>query len=309
MVRELASERATPEGRPLAEAGAVSLRVQQAAMQYGSRYALHPLSLTIRPGERVAVVGPSGAGKSTLLRLLATALQPTEGSIEVLGRSVDGLSSRALRRLRARIGTVHQQLHLVAQASVMQNVISGRLGSLSLPRALAALVSRAEAERVAAVLDQVGIADRLHERVDRLSGGEQQRVAIARALYQDPEIVIADEPVASVDPARPEVPSISAQVPAASSGVTPRPGTWSFPLILTSTARSGGSARLTARSTSSRSTRVITSPLNTTTVSSISWPAYLTAPAVPSGAGSTTYEIFTPRPSPWPKTSSIRRGW
>ncbi len=201
-LRDPATEREAPDRRPEALPGAAALATRCASVQYGRLAALLPLSLTIRPGERVAVVGPSGAGKTTLLRLLDTSLAPSSGAVDVLGREVAGLAPRALRRLRARIGTVHQQLHLVPQASVMQNVLAGRLGRVSLPRALAALVSRAEAGRIAAVLAQVGIADRLHERVDRLSGGEQQRVAIARALYQDPEIVLADEPVASVDPAR-----------------------------------------------------------------------------------------------------------
>ena len=204
--RDEATNREAPARRPSAEMGAdapaVALALRGAAKRYGRLDALLPISLAIHPGERVAIVGPSGAGKSTLLRLLNTSLAPTCGSVEVLGREVATLSPRALRHVRARIGTVHQQLHLVPQASVMQNVVAGRLGRMSLPRALAALVSRAEAERVAAVLAEVGIAERLHERVDRLSGGEQQRVAVARALYQDPDIVIADEPVASVDPAR-----------------------------------------------------------------------------------------------------------
>ncbi len=200
MLRDQATDREALEGRPHAEASAPSLAARAVSMRYGQLDALLPLSLEIGPGERVAVVGPSGAGKSTLLRLLDTSLAPSAGRVEVLGREVAALSPRALRHLRARIGTVHQQLHLVPQASVMQNVVAGRLGRMSLPRALAALVSRAEAARVAAVLAEVGIAERLHERVDRLSGGEQQRVAIARALYQEPEIVLADEPLASVDP-------------------------------------------------------------------------------------------------------------
>jgi phosphonate transport system ATP-binding protein len=198
--RDPLTERETPARRPEAERGPAALAARGVSRRYGRLDALQPLSLVIRPGERVAIVGPSGAGKTTLLRLLDTSLAPSSGSVEVLGREIACLAPRALRRLRVRIGTVHQQLHLVPQASVMQNVVAGRLGRMSLPRALAALVSRAEAERVAAVLAQVGIAERLHERVDRLSGGEQQRVAIARALYQEPEIVLADEPVASVDP-------------------------------------------------------------------------------------------------------------
>jgi phosphonate transport system ATP-binding protein len=173
-----------------------------AARRHGELEALAPTSLEIARGERVAVVGPSGAGKSTLLALMNTSLAPSAGEVEVLGRAVAGLSPRELRAVRARVGTVYQQLWLVPRATAMQNVVAGRLGSTSLPRALLALVSRREAGRVRAVLDRLGIADKLHERVDRLSGGEQQRVALARALHQDPELVIADEPLASVDPAR-----------------------------------------------------------------------------------------------------------
>jgi phosphonate transport system ATP-binding protein len=179
-----------------------ALALAGAGRRYGGLEALRPLSITVAAGERVAVVGPSGAGKSTLLRLLNTSLAPSSGHVAVLGREVPSLSARDLRALRARVGTIYQQLHLVPQASVMQNVVSGRLGRISLGRALLALLSRAEAERVRAVLTQVGIPEKIYERVDRLSGGEQQRVAIARALYQEPEIVIADEPLASLDPAR-----------------------------------------------------------------------------------------------------------
>src|SRR5574340_127163 len=160
-----ATELAPAPRRLQAEGAPLALAARGVAMRYGRIDALLPLSLAIRPGERVAVVGPRGAGKSTLLRLLGTALAPSSGAVEVLGHEVAGLSPRALRHLRARIGTIHQQLHLVPQATVMQNVVAGRLGRMSLGRGLAALVSRAEAERVAAVLAEVGIAERIHERV------------------------------------------------------------------------------------------------------------------------------------------------
>jgi phosphonate transport system ATP-binding protein len=162
------------------------------------------LTLTIRSGERVAVIGPSGAGKTTLLRLLNTSLSPSEGTVEVLGGNPALLGPSQLRALRVRVATVYQQLLLVPQVSVLQNVVAGRLGKMPLWKAVLALVSRAEAARVWSVLEQVGIEEKIYERVDRLSGGEQQRVAIARALYQEPEVLIADEPVASVDPTRSE---------------------------------------------------------------------------------------------------------
>jgi len=173
-----------------------------AGRRFGAFEALQPLSLSIARGEKVALIGPSGAGKSTLLKLLNTSLSPSAGTVRVLGEEPAALGARPLRQLRARIGTIYQQLLLVPQASVFQNVVAGRLGRISLWRAAVSLVSKAEADRVAAVLDQVGIASKLYERVDRLSGGEQQRVAIARTLYQDPEIILADEPIASVDPAQ-----------------------------------------------------------------------------------------------------------
>jgi phosphonate transport system ATP-binding protein len=184
------------------EKATAACKLEGVGKRFGSFRALQGLDLTIRRGERVGIVGASGAGKTTLLRLLNTSLFPTEGTVEILGADPTGLNPSGLRALRGRIGTVYQQLLLVPQVSVLQNVISGRLARTSLWKAAMSLWSRSEAERVAAVLDRVGLASKIYERVDRLSGGEQQRVAIARMLYQDPEMMIADEPVASVDPAR-----------------------------------------------------------------------------------------------------------
>jgi phosphonate transport system ATP-binding protein len=189
--------RRAPEPAP---AGALLL--EGAGRDFGACRALGGLSLAVRPGERVAVIGPSGAGKSTLLRLAAGSLFASSGRVLVLGEEVARLGPARLRALRARVGTVHQQLHLVPQASVLENVLMGRLGRRSWLAVAAAPLRRAERIRVAEVLDQVGIADKLHERLDRLSGGEQQRVAVARVLHQDPELVVADEPFSAVDPER-----------------------------------------------------------------------------------------------------------
>ena len=170
----------------------------------GGAPVLTGLSLAIDPGEAVAIVGPSGAGKTTLLRLLNGSVRPTAGHVRAFGRPIDDLSPRELRRVRADIGVVHQDLCLVPNVRVLQNVLAGGLGRLSLAASLRSMLlpSRALQHEVYAILDRVGIPEKLHERTDRLSGGERQRVAIARALFQRPSALLADEPVSSVDPAR-----------------------------------------------------------------------------------------------------------
>ncbi len=173
-----------------------------AGRRFASHDAVAGIDLTIRAGERVAVLGASGAGKSTLLSLLNGSLPATTGEVEVLGTSLGGLPSARLRALQRRIGTISQRLDLVDQVRVLHNINGGRLGRWSNARALAALAwPRADAAAID-VLDRVGLAWAVHERTERLSGGERQRVAIARLLLQEPELVIADEPVSSLDPAR-----------------------------------------------------------------------------------------------------------
>jgi phosphonate transport system ATP-binding protein len=154
----------------------------------------------VRAGERVAVVGPSGAGKSTLLGLANGAVAPTAGTVQLLGDDPDALRGRALRRLRSRVGTVHQHLDLVGQLRVVHNVNAGRLGSWPASRAAWSLVRPQGLPEVLDALDRVELADRVFERTDRLSGGQQQRVAVARLLVQRPELVLADEPASALDP-------------------------------------------------------------------------------------------------------------
>ena len=152
-------------------------------------------------GERVAVVGASGAGKSTLLGVLNGSVTPTAGTVHVLGQDPTALRGRALRRLRARTGTVHQQLQLTGSLRVVHNVNAGRLGGWSTARAAWSLLRPQDPDGVRAALDRVGLADRMYERTDRLSGGQQQRVALARLLVQQPDLVLADEPASALDPA------------------------------------------------------------------------------------------------------------
>lgn len=181
-----------------------SFQLEEVTVRYGAVTPLDRVSLRVRSGELLAVVGPSGAGKTTLLRVLNGTVRPDEGTVRVEDQVVGELTTRELRRLRSRVGFVHQDLGLIPNLRVIQNVVAGRLGSQSFFQSVRSMLFArgAEAERVHRILERVGIDEKLYERTDRLSGGQQQRVAIARALYQEPIALLADEPVASVDPAR-----------------------------------------------------------------------------------------------------------
>ncbi|MBD3881006.1 phosphonate ABC transporter ATP-binding protein [Phormidium tenue FACHB-886] len=178
------------------------LELRQVSQRFGRMSALNAIDLQIQAGERVALVGVSGAGKSTLIRLLNGTLLPSEGEVCVLGRSLSRLSGRQLQRLQRQIGTIYQQFQLVDNLAVVHNVNAGQLGRWSFCKAVVSLVYPMEVETATLALQRVGIAEKLYERTDRLSGGQQQRVALARVLVQDPQIILADEPVASLDPER-----------------------------------------------------------------------------------------------------------
>ena len=162
--------------------------------------ALDGVSLAAAQGERVAVIGPSGAGKTTLLRVLGASLKPSAGTASLLRESPWQLARGPLRQLRARIGTVHQQAPIPPRLRVVTAVLAGRLGRWSTWRALASLAYPFDAAGARAALDRMQMADRLFSRCDRLSGGQLQRVGIARVLYQAPDLLLADEPVSSLDP-------------------------------------------------------------------------------------------------------------
>jgi phosphonate transport system ATP-binding protein len=169
---------------------------------YGPHAALEGIEIVVGAGERVALVGPSGAGKSTFLGLCNRTVEPTAGSVELFGAGQPAPGSAARRAEQRRVGMVHQQLHLVGPLRVVHNVNAGRLGTWSRRKALASLLRPSQVDATRRALDRLGIAGKVFERTDRLSGGEQQRVALARLLVQDPDLVVADEPVASLDPAR-----------------------------------------------------------------------------------------------------------
>ncbi len=171
-------------------------------VQYGTFPALFGINLKIAAGERVALVGPSGAGKSTLLSLLNGSLFPSQGEVLAFGKALSHLSPRALRQIQRQIGTVYQQLHLVDNLQVIHNVNAGHLGHWSFTKAVLSLIWPQERQTAVKALAKVGIADKVYERTDKLSVGQQQRVAIARVLVQQPRAILADEPVASLDPER-----------------------------------------------------------------------------------------------------------
>ncbi len=177
-------------------------KLAHVSQQFGALTALSDLTLTIDLGERVALIGPSGAGKSTFLSLLNGTLMPSTGRVEVLGCDLSRLGPRKKRWVQRQVGTVYQQHHLVTNLTVVHNVNAGQLGRWSLAKAAWSLLWPQNIELAAQALAQVGMAEKLYARTDRLSGGEQQRVALARVLVQQPAAILADEPIASIDPAR-----------------------------------------------------------------------------------------------------------
>ena len=162
--------------------------------------ALKDVNLKIEQGEFVAVIGLSGAGKSTLIRTINRMHDVTEGTLTVDDVDVMALKGKALRRFRRRIGMIFQSFNLVTRTTVLKNVLAARVPDLSWWRALLGVFPKADKLAALQALDQVGILDKAYVRADQLSGGQQQRVALARTLAQNPQIILADEPVASLDP-------------------------------------------------------------------------------------------------------------
>ena len=161
---------------------------------------LSHINLTINDGEFVSIIGLSGAGKSTLLRSVNRLNDVTEGEITIDGVSLTKAGKKELRRIRRRIDMISQQFNLVKRSTVQKNVLSGRLGYYSTWKSILGLFSKEDYERTKDALERVDLQDKLHSRCDELSGGQQQRVSIARTLVQQADIILADEPVASLDP-------------------------------------------------------------------------------------------------------------
>lgn len=178
------------------------IRVKDLSKVYDNgTYALRDVSFEVKEGEFLAIIGLSGSGKSTLLRCLNRLIEPSSGSIEIDGREITALARKDLRKERKNIGMIFQQFNLVRRKSVLSNVLSGKLGSMGTLSSVASLYSNEDRQLAMEHLTTVGLAEKAKNRADELSGGQQQRVAIARALMQDPLVLLADEPVASLDPA------------------------------------------------------------------------------------------------------------
>ncbi len=177
------------------------LRVEHLTKIYpNGTVALKDVSFEVADGEFLVVIGLSGSGKSTLLRCINRLIEPTEGKIYWNGKDITAASPAELREIRRHIGMIFQHFNLVKRSKVITNVLAGRLGYVNPWLSLLGIWPAEERKRALVALERVGIADKAYERADALSGGQQQRVGIARALMQEPRLILADEPVASLDP-------------------------------------------------------------------------------------------------------------
>ncbi|WP_288903611.1 phosphonate ABC transporter ATP-binding protein [uncultured Sneathiella sp.] len=177
------------------------LRVENLRKRYRTGdEALKGVSFSVPAGEVVGLIGPSGAGKSTLIRCVNRLVEPTDGNVFLNDLNITQLGRGDLKRARRRIGMIFQEFALVERLSVMENVLSGRLGYVSFWQSFTRRFPQADVDKAFALLERVGLSDHADKRADALSGGQRQRVGIARALEQDPELLLIDEPTASLDP-------------------------------------------------------------------------------------------------------------
>ena len=177
------------------------LRLEGLSKVYGTGdRALTDVSLTVEPGQVIGLIGPSGAGKSTLIRCINRLVEPSSGKVFLGDMDITRLSRGGLRQARRRIGMIFQEYALVERLTVMENVLSGRLGYVGFWRSFFRKFPPASVENAYRLLDRVGLSAHVNKRADALSGGQRQRVGIARALEQDPDLLLIDEPTASLDP-------------------------------------------------------------------------------------------------------------
>lgn len=184
----------------------VLLHIEHLTKRYDKdTVALRDVSIDFKEGDFVVVIGPSGAGKSTLIRCINRMLDATDGKILFDGQEISGARGQKLRVLRSEIGMVFQNYNLIGRVNVVKNVLYGRLGHMPLWKSLLGKYSREERKAAFALLEKVGLKDQAYKRADALSGGQMQRVGICRALIQEPKLLLADEPIASLDPKSAEI--------------------------------------------------------------------------------------------------------
>lgn len=177
------------------------LRIEQLVKKYPTGdTALKGVDLTVPEGQVLALIGPSGAGKSTLIRCVNRLVEPTSGRIWLKDTEITALNHAQLRRVRRRIGMIFQEYALVERLSVMENVLSGRLGYVNFWQSWFRRFPQSDIDQAFMLLDRVGLGEFVDKRADALSGGQRQRVGIARALIQNPDLLLVDEPTASLDP-------------------------------------------------------------------------------------------------------------
>ena len=176
------------------------LEVRNLRAGYADREILKGISFTLKADDFFAIIGPSGAGKSTLIRCVNRLVEPKSGEVIFNGKDILKLSLAELRVERRNIGMIFQEFNLIERLSVMDNVLTGRLGYTGTVRSIFRMFTREEIKQALVLLDRVGLSDHIDKRADRLSGGQRQRVGIARALIQNPKLLLVDEPTSSLDP-------------------------------------------------------------------------------------------------------------
>jgi phosphonate transport system ATP-binding protein len=180
----------------------IMIEANNISKHFERKIAISSLSFTIKKGEIVALIGPSGAGKTTLLNSIAGLVSPNTGELTIDGKSLSQYKNG--KRFAKKVGVIRQQYDLIGQLAVIHNVLAGKFSDWGFIKSLLSLLIPQEKVTALHALNRVGLADKVHELTANLSGGEQQRVALARLIVQKPEIILADEPVASLDPARAE---------------------------------------------------------------------------------------------------------
>ncbi|TRZ36531.1 phosphonate ABC transporter ATP-binding protein [Niallia circulans] len=177
------------------------LKITNLVKRYnGGTLALKDINLEVKKGEFIAVIGPSGAGKSTLLRSINRLIESTEGSIEFLDQRIEKANKSELRKIRSKMGMIFQHYNLIYRSSVLENVLHGRLGYMGSVAGVFNRYKEEDKQEAIMLLKKVGLEAEIYKRADELSGGQKQRVGVCRALAQNPELILADEPIASLDP-------------------------------------------------------------------------------------------------------------